>query len=64
MLVSTYQASFAEIFVSLISQGPDSKAANELIGIDGVLNAITRNLEKAYGHVFILHCFCALSIIQ
>jgi hypothetical protein len=34
--------------LSLIFQGPDSKAANELIGIDGVLNAITRNLEKAY----------------
>ncbi|CAD6239718.1 unnamed protein product [Miscanthus lutarioriparius] len=33
--------------LSNLIKGPDSKAANELIGIDGVLNAITRNLEKA-----------------
>ncbi|CAD6239709.1 unnamed protein product [Miscanthus lutarioriparius] len=37
----------AELRSTLLAQGPDSKAANELIGIDGVLNAITRNLEKA-----------------
>ncbi|CAD6232773.1 unnamed protein product [Miscanthus lutarioriparius] len=33
--------------LSNLIKGPDSKAANELIGIDGVLNSITRNLEKA-----------------
>ncbi|RLM93241.1 hypothetical protein C2845_PM08G04810 [Panicum miliaceum] len=32
---------------SLAFIGPDPKAANELISIDGVLNAIIRNLEKA-----------------
>jgi hypothetical protein len=30
------------------SQGPDPKAVNELIKIEGVLNAIIRDLEKAY----------------
>lgn len=33
---------------SLIIQGPDSKAANELINIDGVVNVTIRNLEQAY----------------
>ena len=33
---------------SLIIQGPDPKAAYELINIDGVLNVIIRNLEKEY----------------
>ncbi|AQK90333.1 Importin subunit alpha [Zea mays] len=33
--------------LSNLIKGPDSKAANELIGIDGILNAIIRNLEKA-----------------
>nr|CAB3472071.1 unnamed protein product [Digitaria exilis] len=33
--------------LSNLIKGPDPKAANELISIDGVLNAIVRNLEKA-----------------
>lgn len=33
--------------LSNLIKGPDAKAANELISIDGILNAITRNLEKA-----------------
>ncbi|CAL4958358.1 unnamed protein product [Urochloa decumbens] len=33
--------------LSNLIKGPDPKAANELISIDGVLNAIIRNLEKA-----------------
>ena len=33
---------------SLIIQGPDSKAAYELIDIDGVVNVTIRNLEQAY----------------
>ncbi|PWZ08265.1 Importin subunit alpha-2 [Zea mays] len=33
--------------LSNLIKGPDSKAANELIGIDGIPNAIIRNLEKA-----------------
>ncbi|KAL5223433.1 hypothetical protein ABZP36_028146 [Zizania latifolia] len=34
--------------LSNLIKGPDPKAAIELISIDGVLNAIIRNLEKAY----------------
>ncbi|CAO2161148.1 unnamed protein product [Urochloa humidicola] len=33
--------------LSNLIKGPDPKAANELISIDGALNAIIRNLEKA-----------------
>lgn len=44
--------------LSNLIKGPDPKAANELISIDGVLNAIIRNLEKAYvlhnEHLFIV----------
>jgi hypothetical protein len=47
-----------------MTQGPDPKAANELISIDGVLNAIIRNLEKAYvspyGHFLFYDRFIVL----
>ncbi|XP_024315253.1 importin subunit alpha-2 isoform X3 [Brachypodium distachyon] len=33
--------------LSNLIKGPDPKAVNELIGIEGVLNAIVQNLEKA-----------------
>jgi hypothetical protein len=48
LYVASTKDHFTETCVSLMTQGPDPKAANELISIDGVLNAIIRNLEKAY----------------